>query len=380
MRRQYHLGRYQEVYRRDLDFDFLTIARVLRVNHKYGTADIQLLRTGNTVVSGPNNDGKYSAIILQNFANYDKKRNKYWGEITPISAGATVLVAFIDKMKNRPIILGQIHSLDNKINVFPDENMIEDIPGHNRREAYKQLTLYPSQIYKKVDGEGNIEMTFADKSFLAIYREGLEEELLTDVAIKYLDDSHNGFDFKNLTERDVTTQQPYETDFPESQKPSKLLYVHRTSFNDDETTWTKVFFDVDGKFRLTRDNNDNKLTYFEMSNTGAIKLRRQNDSPNHGEGSDYSEIIQSEAGDIILRRSTKDGISKISLDADGKIELSHSSGSYLKIDQDLNLEVTGEVFSDSLEKYVQGNHIVVSPTEPQDPKPHLIWIDTSDVE
>lgn len=378
LRLQASLGRVQRNYRRDMDIDFLTLARVVGVNHKYGTADIITLNQNDGFLSNPGSEGKYSAKIVQNFANYDPERKKAWGSYSPISVGSIVLVAFLDKMKNRPIIIGQVHNPDELKNVLPMENMLERFAGFNRREALKSLEVYPSQAYRKIDGESNFEFVHASKSFLAMYNTYLEGDRDEYEAADF-NDGHLSFDHEDLSEKDPITGMTLETDLEEAQAPPKLLYVHRTSFDNDETTWTKVYFDDQGMFRLTRDNRDDKLSFFEISSEGTIKLRRQNDDPNHNQGQDFSEILLEENGDAVIKRNFGKDFIELRVTKDG-LKITHSTGSTFSIGRDMEFNVSGEVFSESLSKFIQKNHLVVSPNEPKSPMPYLVWIDTSDIE
>src|SRR5690606_30561939 len=165
----------------------------------------------------------------------------------------------------------------------------------------------------------------------------------------------------------------------EAQAPPKLLYVHRTSFDNDETTWTKVYFDDQGMFRLTRDNRDDKLSFFEISSEGTIKLRRQNDDPNHNQGQDFSEILFEENGDAVIKRNFGKDFIELRVTKDG-LKITHSTGSTFSIGSDMEFNVSGEVLSESLSMFIQKNNLVVSPNEPKSTIPYLLWVDTSDIE
>lgn len=368
MRLQSSLGRIHYLdHRMDLNVaGYLTIAKVLKVHHKTGTADIQLLSTKDTIVSSEANEGRYSARIIQPFAGFDENRKKAWGTVLPITEGSYVLVTFLDHMKNRPIIIGQVPRMENEENVYtPHYPLREQIDGFDRQEAWKHLIVYPSQAYFKVDGESNVEFAHANKSFFTIFS---DDKYATFTA----EDKHKAFDFDDLSE-------DFISDLPNAQKPANLLYVHRTSFDDDKTTWTKVYISADGKLRITRDTNDGTLSYIEVDKDGTLRFRRQVDTPEHGEGANYSEITQKTDGTIELKRATEENSATITISNNAEIELNHSSGAHLKMDKDIYIEAAegGEILSESLQKYIEKNYIVVSDTEPKDPQPYLIWIDTS---
>lgn len=345
---------------------YLTIAKVLKVHHKTGTADVQIVNTKNTLVSAESNEGFYSARIIQSFAGYDETRKKAWGTVTPITEGSFVLLTFLDRMKNRPVIIGQIPRMDNAENVYtPFYPLREGYDGFDKQEAMKHLTVYPSQAYLKVDGESNVEFSHGSKSFFTMFSSDKYPAFSAE-------DGHLSFDHSDLSEN-------IQADLPNAQKASRLLYVHRTDFDDNKTTWTKFFIDSDGTLRITRDNNDGKLTYLSMANDGTMKIRRQVDSPEHGQGTNFSEISQLTDGSVAITRTVGGSTANFNLNSTGQAVMSHSSGSQITLDKDLYMEAspTGQIWSQSLSNFVEKNHMVVSDKAPQNPQPYLLWIDTS---
>lgn len=380
VRLQSSLGRiiYSD-HRPDLNMiGYITIAKVLKVHHKTGTADLLLVQTGDQLISSEANQGYYAARIPQTFSGYDPKRRKSWGSIAPLVPGDYVLVTFLDHMKNRPIIIGRIPSPKFDENIYqPDTLDTAAVGGYNYQEILKYLTVFPCQAWFKVDGESNVEFAHGSKSFFAWFN---WEKYAIDGRINPPDeDQHLELDFRHLSARDTQTGEPFEADHEIAKRPSRLLYVHRTSFSDNETTWTKVFINDDGTLRITRDNRDEKLSYIEITKNGQIKLRRQLDTPFHHEGSNYTEIKIDEDGSAKFERSIDGQTAAMGLTETGEITLSHSSGSHLVLDKDIYMETAdnGSLLSDSLNKYIAKNHIVVGDEEPQNPQPYLLWVDTS---
>lgn len=346
---------------------YLTVAKVLKVHHKSNTADVQVLNSKDLFVSSEENEGRFSALIVQAFAGYDEESKKAWGSIQPTAVGSYVLLAFLDNLKNRPIILGQFPRLDNSENIQPSfYPLYEQIEGFNRQEALKKLTVYPSQAYSKIDGESNIEFVHANKSFFAMFNETKYESSL------YGDDNHLVLDRSELSES-------FESADENAKQPASLLYVHRTSFDDAETTWTKAYISPEGKLRFTRDNRDNQLSYIELEEDGTIRSRRQVDSPYHGESENYSEITHTTDGSIKINRTINGKETNIILSNTGEILLEHDSGSYIALDENLHMESSngGKILSDSLSDFVEENHIIVSTSEPKNPRQGLVWIDLS---
>lgn len=372
VRLQPHLGRVTINYKKGMNLGgLMVLARVTNVHQKTGTADVITVQGNNIFSSGANVEGQYSARILTSYSNYDSTRKKYWGGMDPIGVGTLVLLGFMDNKRTQPVILGTFNYPSNDQNILPtDYPLSEQTAGYDRREALKSLHVYPSQAYTKIDGESNIELSHASKSFLAMYSTSMDDQ-------NKLNDSHGGFDHKDLSEKDKTSGNVLETDFTDSQSPSKLLYVHRTDFDDLKTTWTKLFFDVTGLFRISRDNNDGTLSYRELAPDGTQIDRVQLDSNQFGQGSNYGEIVKGSDGSVAINRQTSKGISQITIDKDGIITLYHPSGSYLQITEDMMLEVSGSIFSESLSNFIKQNHLVVSDIEPAKPKEGLVWVDTS---
>lgn len=370
MKLQSSLGRISQNYRPDMNMSgYLTAARVTKVHHKSGTADVVVINTKDTFSSNAENEGRFAARILQGFSNFDEQRGKSWGSISPIGVGSLVLLGFMDNMKSRPVILGSLPNPDNVENVLPEVYPLkEKTPGFQRREALKTLQVFPSLAYKKMDGEGNMEFAHTSKSFFAMYNLSMDTQ-------SYLNDNHNGFDHQHLSENDSTTGKVYETDFDEAKEPANMLFVHRTSFKDEETTWTKFFLSAAGIFRMTRDNNDDKLTFMELNELGRFRVKRQVDNAYHDDSENYGEIDVGTDGSVKLRRVMGEEIAEVGVDEVGNVDLYHSSGSSFKMGEDLEFEVQGDIRSESLSRFIETNHIVVSETEPENPKPFLIWID-----
>lgn len=374
MRLQASLGRlHQDISdRMDRDMIELTLAKIIAVHHKSGTCDVITI---NGDIYSDSGNGSGAPLLPQYMSGFDTETNKAWGSIRPVSIGTWVLLGFANKMKARPIILNIFPNFQQPYkNVYTENDLIsEKNAGYERREAFKSLNVYPSMAYSKIDGEGNIEFSHPSKSFFAMYNNSSDTQ-------DYLTDVHNGFDHMHLTETDKQTGEVLETGFEEAKNPSKALYVHRSNFNDEKTTWTKFFLDTDGLFRLTRDNNDEKLTFMEINKKGAFTLKRLLDAPYDEESKDFSSLELTEYGDILIKHE-KDGVgSSIGVTSSNDIYMSHVSGSKLILDKDLYLELDGEIVSDSLQKFIESHHIVVSAREPKFPDQHLVWVDISDID
>ena len=363
-RLQPHLGRVKNNYKPHLDFNMIAVAKIIKVHHKHGTVDLQLIKSNNVISSDPSNEGKYGARILTTTAHYDPVLMSSSGVVEPIQEGQLVLVAFIDGLKNQPVILGSFHQTwESEQNILP--NIYPLNPNNSmweKREALKYLRVHPSQFYQRVDGIGAMEMSHPSKTFLQI-----DPDLYGEIS-----DSHKGYDHINLNERDPYTGQSRSARTEESSYPVNVLFIHRSNFDDSMTTWTKFFINSSGMFRLTRDNNDGTLSYLQISENGEMILRRQTDSPNHGEGENYSEMSIGQDGTIAMSRVVDGKSSSIAVDGYGDIILSHKDGSYVKLTPD-------GMVSEGPDGTGEGIGITVSAVQPEDVPDGHLWIDISDI-
>lgn len=343
---QPHLGRVKDNYKPQNNMGgYLALAKVIKVHHKHGTVDLQIVKSNDIISSNEINEGKFGARVVVSTAHFNRELMSSSGVIEPIQEGQLVVLAFLDSFKNEPIVLGSFHETwEMEHNILPKtypldpRRSIDDL-----REAHKYLRVFPSQFYHRVDGVGAVEVSHPSRTFLIIDPDFDEK----------ITDKHEQYDHNDLSEKDPFTGKVRSARIEEALMPIKMLFVHRSSFMDDANTWTKFFIDRDGSWRVTRDNHDDKLTYIEMSAEGKYKIRRQNDSPNHGEGEDYSEITIGTKGQYkFLQKKTDNNvevsvdeqgavkisrnygtISSIEINKDNSVLLKHGSGSYIKLDE-----------------------------------------------
>lgn len=335
---QPHLGVTSPNTQPHLDMNMLAWAKVTRVHHKHSTADVEVINTRDVISSDPAVEGKFAARISTVSAHYDNELMLSSGVIEPIQEGSIVLLAFLDGNKSRPVILGSFHYPDSvDKNVLPNQYPIhENTSLEERKEALKYLRVFPSQLYHRVDGEGGVEVSHPSKTFLKVDVDAYED----------ISDSHDGFDHEDLVEKDPHTYDTRSGHTEASVMPVKFLFVHRSSFMSNLTKWLKIFIDRTGLFRITKDNNDGKLSYVEMGDDGSITIRRQNSS-SHGQGT-ASEITISSTNEVTINQ---DSGTYIEMSSNGDIKISAVGK--------LSANCTGDVDLTS----TQGNvNLVSSPT------------------
>lgn len=361
MTMQPHLGRPKDNYKPQLDMNSLALAKVTKVHHREGTVDLQIVKSNTTVSSETGTQGKYSARVLTTAAHYDPVLASSSGKVEPMIEGQMVVLAFLDGLKNQPIVLGSFHQTwETDKNILPEIYPLDPNTSlYDKREAMKSLDVHPSQFYKRIDGIGSMEMSHPSKTFLQI-----DPDLYSEIT-----DGHKEYDHKDLNEKDPYSGSTRSGRTEESSFPVKVLFQHRSSFDDETTTWTKLFVDKDGMMRLTRDRDDEALSYLELSENGAMKLRRQIDSSKHGEGETFSEVSIQEDGRVSISRTIEDNTSEVFIDSDGDIVFSHGDGSVLRVGKDGIQGGGGTPLGITVAKY-----------EPLDVPDGHMWIDISDLE
>ncbi|MNW28260.1 hypothetical protein D3C74_50820 [compost metagenome] len=318
MRLQSSMGRVQENYRPDMNMGgSFSVGKVVKVHHFSGTVDVEIVNSRDMISSSTENKGKYAARVMTQGAWFDETgKQKYWGRIEPMAEGSLVVLGFLDGMKSRPVIFGQLHRGDNPENVLPSQYPLkEKQAGFHRREALKSLCVYPSMGYSKVDGEGNMEFVTSSKSFFAAYNTSMDAEV-------NMTDGHDSFDHEHLSEINKKTGNVFETDVPESQTPMKFLFVHRDAFTGSNRR-TKIFISEKGMVRTTRDNDDGKLSYTELREDGTLRVRRQLDDSDHGEGENNTELTITPAGELSVKRQNGNDVVSMTLTEDCRMLFSN---------------------------------------------------------
>lgn len=312
---QPHLGRVHNNYKPENSAYGLQLAKVLKVHHKHGTADVRVVRSNDVISSSEENQGKFAARMLTSSAHYDNNQGMPSGTYEPILEGQLVVIGFLDGFKNQPVILGSFHNtFEEHTNVLPYHYPIDPTEsGEQRREYSKYLKIFPAQGYHRVDGLGGVEISHPSKSFLKIDTD--HEDVVSD--------GHNTYGHEDLSEKNPNTNLTYCGYEDTTASPARILFVHTvdgyTPEGKELDKWTKIFVDKDGTLRITRDNNDDRLSYIQMDAKGNMLLRRQNDSPEHHSGSKYTEIALEEDGTCRLERNTGTDQSSITITPAGDI-------------------------------------------------------------
>lgn len=343
MNLQPHLGRFEPNYKPTSNMGgYLALAKVTEVHHKNGTVDVMIVKTNDAIVSEAENEGRFAARVGSSAAHFDKVLMSTSGVVEPIQKGQLVLLAFLDGLKNQPIILCSFHdTLDTKNNILTNiypldpNNSIKELT-----EANKYLRVFPSQAYVRVDGVGGVEVSHPSKTFFKV--DGTQK----------VNDSPDGFDHKDLEEKDPATFETRSGRIEEASMPVSLLFTHRSCFEDDVTTWTKFFLDAFGMFRITRDPRDGTTSFVQVDEDGSIITRRQLDSREHDQGQDYAETVLGKDGTYSILKSKQGKEVKITVSGD-KLILSYD-GTSIDLTDNVVISAKGDIKLQA-NTVVQGN-------------------------
>lgn len=295
-RLQAGLGRVKEVYREGDNISTLLLARVVNVNHKYNTVDVETIGTfsGDTLAGSTEADGRFSAKLPIQFGGTNYK-GKAYGQTMPVENGNMVLIGFINGRKKAPIVLSIYADEETatKLNQaqMNSSSSDSDAVKANTNQAY---TLHPSLTYENIDGLGNRTVSFTGKSFLVMSQE--------DKRVANLSDSMYGVLYESQRSSYYSDGEIIE---PISEKAPIVLYKHQGIKTDSGAVDNHVFMafvDRDGTMRLSEtEKGANWKTYFEMKPDKSIGMYQMTDSSTAGMGREGSHIAITEEGIVSLR-------------------------------------------------------------------------------
>lgn len=337
------LGGINPTKRFDDVMGYMALARVTAVHHKYNTVDVQVIKTKEVITSIPSNQGKLGARVCVSNAHYNAKNNTFSGVVEPIQEGQLVILAFLDGTRTQPIILGSLHdtwTMDNNIlaTKYPLTPRTSEI---DYAEALKYLRVFPSQSYFKVDGVGGVEYSHSSTTFLKIDT-GAE---LPESAP--MGDSREDFDHDDLSETD-----PYNGDktlrgsSEHELLPVHILFTHRSHYEREFSKWLKFYISSEGMFRITRDNNEDNLSYIEIGEDGDVTQRVQLDSYTHGSGDDFLETKSTMQGQWKVTRKCGESLVSVEITPEGDINIIKDEHKSISIDsEEVKLSNNGSFIS-----------------------------------
>ena len=344
------LGRIGQNYKNSRDMKGKNyLAKVTKVHHKSNTLEVVLIKSMSKLTSAIENEGNLGVRITVPSGHFDAIKQTSSGVVEPIQVDQLVVIGFLDNVGTSPVMLGCFHDTTYYKNNILTEKYPLDIDNNfeDLREGLKYLRVTPSQMYHRIDGIGGIEVSLPSTTFLKVDID--TEDVITD--------EHSGFDHQDLKEKDPYRQYTTRKGVTEeAQLPVSMLFVHRSSFYDEFTTWTKMFLNREGMLRLSRDNNDDTLTFWELGTEGGFTHRRQLDSSylpgsNIDDSKNYAELRIDKDANYHLERIDEESKrqTKTSLTLDS-IESSYE-------DDNKNLKISSITDESGVAvKYVKGNN------------------------
>lgn len=318
---------------RNWNMGYLALGKVLRVHPKRYTADVQIYGTNDVVTSAKDQEGRHACRIGVGNAGYDETYKKAYGEIIPIQKGSIVLVGFLKNSKEKPVILRVFHNIAEELGESNYKNILNAAYSSDTDdEILRYLNISNIQDFVTVDSEGNFEIASHTKSFFVGKERAMDDEC---------------FDFEDLEIKnpDQTTRSVDER----YSKPKKYMAVFRDNFKDNLTNWLKIIVDATKtSFRLAKlQQSEDKSTYLEIDQNGALRLRRQLDTKSFGEGKEYADFSIDETGKIELEfiGSTK---TTVTINSDGTgVVIETTDPVKVSTEKDItvkgkNIDVTGE--------------------------------------
>ena len=319
LRKQSVLGGTERESMKDQNMGgILLFGKVIKVYQKNHSADVQLYNNNyGSLISSEINEGKYACKILENVAGFDSQLNHYFGDISPIQPGCTVIVGFINNFKNQPVILGCIHNDQENKNILPSE-----YPLNEGQEIYRTAKISRLYDYFTINGDGEWELAHHSGAFI------------TSSTTKDIDDEN--FEWNNLQLANSVSghYEPSETQNPMSILSSLNTFIGRIRLFIKGTT---------GMIRLMRSVTNKKLTIMEIDDDGNFRVKLQRDSDKIDNSNSYTEVkIEMETGNIDIN-SKNNGESKadITIDPSGKISIR------AKETMNISAEKTVNITSDS---------------------------------
>lgn len=268
------LGRVKEVYKEDAQF--ITMARVVKVNFLYNTVDVVTINYSERIMKDDSTQGRYSAQLPVSFSGSFSDGTTY-GKTTPINVGDYVLIGFLDGDKTTPIVLNIYKGPDVSYQLSPTDAISGDPEDPILfNDVMEIFNLYPSQTYEWVSGEGIIEKTYQGKSFFKSGISSIKNGRINDFGYSYDQLKRTYLRGRYLT--------PTETSM------SQVIYQHA---GDNVDLYTTVFFDDNGDFRISNlsKSSDTRIEMFmDGSDSAGISYQEGSKEHNSDEASNKSTI------------------------------------------------------------------------------------------
>lgn len=293
---------------RNWNMGYLALGKVIRVHPKRYTADVQIFGTNDVVTSAKDQEGRHACRIGVSNAGYSELHKKAYGEIVPIQKGTIVLVGFLKNHKEKPVILRTFHDIGEELGENNLKNILNSSYEPDADDTINRyVNITSSQDFFMIDDNGNFEVASHSKSFLVGKERALDDEFY----------DYEDLEVKNPDQTTISVDEEYS-------QPKKYMAVFRDNFKDSLTNWLKIIVDAARtSFRIAKlQQSENKSTYLEIDQNGALKVRRQLDTKSFEDSQKYSEFTFDKKGKIQLKvQRDPQKYSEFTIDEEGKIQL-----------------------------------------------------------
>lgn len=320
---------------RNWNIGYLALGKVIRVHPKRYTADVQILGTSNVVTSAKDQEGRHACRIGVNNAGYSELHKKAYGEIVPIQKGTLVLVGFLKNFKEKPVILRVFHDIGEDLGENNLKNILSSSYDSESDDSINRyINITSSQDFMMIDENGNFEVASHSKSFIVGKERALDDEFY----------DYEDLEVKNPDRTTISTTEEYS-------QPKKYMAVFRDNFKDNLTNWLKIIVDAARtSLRIAKlQQSENKSTYLEITQDGAIRVRRQLDTKSFEGSEKYSEFFIESDGKIQFQISS-DTKTTITLNSDG-------TGLIIETDDPVKVSTKKDITLESKNLSVTGDNL-----------------------
>ena len=260
MRLQASLGDVKYTERDDLDNSGkLTLAKVLRVNHRDLTVDVITIHGTYVGQDKGEEEEAINCLRLGSYAGFNDNNETSYGSVSPLKRGDLVVIGYLDSDKHKPILLGTVAHPDHTKNSAPEVYGV-DYFEHEKDENY---TVNNMQEFTFQDAFGQFEKVSHTGMFMVGKRD------------KMSDHRENGFNYEDLS---IKNKWNYKTvRLPEEEmnyEPFNYLLVSKDTYSDEEETiYHRLYHDAEkGVTRFSKDGKD-KLFFVELDDKFTVQYQ-----------------------------------------------------------------------------------------------------------
>lgn len=238
-RYQTSLGReFKPVYDEAKDMNSLVFATVVKVNYRFNTVDVVTTKNADSLVKPTATRGKLSARLPVTFGG-SLSNGKPYGDFIPITEGDTVLIGFVDGLKDNPIVVNIYKDNATASNIAPFRAISGDPEsGDLLQGALAYSKVYPYQTMEYTAGNGDHTHTFPGRTAFAV-RSTTPTLQYTDITDEY-----------NINPGVLPNGLPID---PTNTEKPQMFLTHRGTYDRDIIN---ALWDTDSSFTMSRFNAD----------------------------------------------------------------------------------------------------------------------------